>query len=66
MGALRRASPSVHIPVPRPALTHSTSGSADSHVWAHVAAGLMVVRMLEQIGGGSAGGEDLVEGGECD
>ena len=29
-------------------------------------AGLMVVRMLEQIGGGSAGGEDLVEGGECD
>jgi hypothetical protein len=29
-------------------------------------AGLMVVRMLEQIGGGSAGGEDLGEGGECD
>jgi hypothetical protein len=39
---------------------------ADSQVWAHVLRGLLAVRMLEQIGGGSAGGEDLVEGGECD
>jgi hypothetical protein len=51
--------PERHFPTRQAGVRTATCG----HMFS---AGLMVVRTLEQIGGGSAGGEDLGEGGERD